>query len=273
MIKATACYDDWIGLDKIDFKREVIFFNNKIDYNILGNENIFKVLLTFSEPEYFRISNSEVILNSNNLDLILTYDEDILDKCPNARKFVLGTSCVKQEEAASIDYMKKEFKVSFICGGKNHLDGHRLRQEIWERQKEIKIKKEFWISSQSSLKDVDNNKIYPKDIDKFLLFKDAQFHICVENSKLNNYFTEKICDCFNTYTVPIYWGSLNIGDYFDKKGIIIFEDIPDMMNKINNLTEKDYYERIDSMLSNKQKVKKYLVDMAYRIKSIVEPLL
>jgi hypothetical protein len=68
------------------------------------------------------------------------------------------------------------------------------------------------------------------------------FHVCVENIKSNNWYTEKIGESFCTKTVPIYWGCSNIGDFYDKRGIITFETKEELINIINNLTPKMYYD-------------------------------
>jgi len=41
-----------------------------------------------------------------------------------------------------------------------------------------------------------------------------EYSIAMENSSQNNYFTEKINDCFLSWTMPIYWGCPNIQNYF-----------------------------------------------------------
>lgn len=46
------------------------------------------------------------------------------------------------------------------------------------------------------------------------------FHICIENSSVPHYWTEKIADSLLGYAVPIYYGAPNILDYFPQKAII-----------------------------------------------------
>lgn len=62
----------------------------------------------------------------------------------------------------------------------------------------------------------------------------------VENTSSRGYFTEKILDCFLLKTIPIYWGCSNIGDFFDIRGIIPFNNVDDLVYISNNLNE-DYY--------------------------------
>ena len=45
---------------------------------------------------------------------------------------------------------------------------------------------------------------------------------------INDFFTDKIIDCFLTGTIPIYHGCQDISDYFDIEGIIIFNENLDL---------------------------------------------
>ncbi|MFZ4724792.1 MAG: glycosyltransferase family 10 domain-containing protein [Paludibacter sp.] len=56
--------------------------------------------------------------------------------------------------------------------------------------------------------------------DKFDALNNYQFSIAIENNVLNDYFTEKISECFLTYTMPIYFGCPNIEEYYDSKSFI-----------------------------------------------------
>ena len=100
-----------------------------------------------------------------------------------------------------------------------------------------------------------NDKIFEYE-SKNLLF-DSMFTICIENIREYNYFTEKIIDAFSTYTIPIYYGCPNIGDYFDANGIIIVETIQDLYDCCLNLSSKDYYEKMNSIINNNKKSLQY----------------
>jgi hypothetical protein len=88
---------------------------------------------------------------------------------------------------------------------------------------------------------------------KFLSIKDYAFSIAIENLSHevdDYYFTEKIIDCFTTGTVPIYYGCPNIGKFFDKKGILIFENDEQLSNILDNLSMDLYYSMMDSIKHN-----------------------
>ena len=60
-----------------------------------------------------------------------------------------------------------------------------------------------------------------------------------------------------TGTVPIYWGCENIGDYFDTRGFIIFNDIEEFKSKIDTFNEATYFNMLPYIKINYEKAKEY----------------
>ncbi len=81
--------------------------------------------------------------------------------------------------------------------------------------------------------------------------KDYMFSIVMENGIYDDYWTEKITDCFATGTIPVYWGSPSIGKHFNMDGIIVFDYSFDM----NILTKETYVSKIDTLKDNLERVK------------------
>jgi hypothetical protein len=84
-----------------------------------------------------------------------------------------------------------------------------------------------------------------------------KFSIVIENGCYENYFTEKIIDCFATKTIPIYYGCPNIGDFFDKESIFVFKDEDDLINTIESIDEDTYEKLISHVEINYIKSKQY----------------
>ncbi len=83
-----------------------------------------------------------------------------------------------------------------------------------------------------------DNKTTDGHPDKSSAIVPYRFSVVMENDSYPDYFTEKITDCFASWTVPIYWGSPSIGDNFNIDGIIIFTDGFDVSSLTVELYEK-----------------------------------
>lgn len=77
------------------------------------------------------------------------------------------------------------------------------------------------------------------------------FHVVVENDFYDNYYTEKLTDCFATGTVPVYLGSPAVGDQFNMDGIILLDEKFD----INSLNEDLYNSKLDAIKDNLERVR------------------
>ena len=80
---------------------------------------------------------------------------------------------------------------------------------------------------------------------------DYMFSVAIENA--DDWFTEKILDCFLTGTVPIYYGTPSITKWFNPDGIIFLEDGFDIEELDEDLYKsmepaiKDNFERAMKM--------------------------
>lgn len=154
-----------------------------------------------------------------------------------------GGTWLRQED---IGISGKSKLVSSIFSNKNWNAYHRMRGRIYERFKNAGTVDFFGSGSENPIE-------Y-----KITGLKDYMFSIVVENSIENDYFTEKLLDCFLTGTIPIYCGTKNVSQYFNKEGIIFFdgdEDLPEILNRLN----KNYYQSIvDHMVANFNLAHKYM---------------
>lgn len=90
---------------------------------------------------------------------------------------------------------------------------------------------------------------------KEVALNDYMFSVTIENDKYETYWSEKILDCFATGTVPIYYGSPDIGDYFNMDGIILLTN--DF--SLNSITPKKYYDMMPAIVDNFNRVLEYNV--------------
>jgi len=203
-------------------------------------------------------SQENLILNSNKFDLILTSFNEVLSSTNNSLLFSLGSSWVKKDFKKLASF----YEISFLCGPKNHhpnnphyLPEHAFRHEIYNNISKIKnIPIKLLYSIDTSKKDY--------------IFNTSQFSIIVENTKRENHFTEKLVDCLITKTIPIYHGCPNIGDFFNKKGIITFNTLEELFNKINLLDEKIYSDKL-AIIEENYNISLEYADFHERVNQII----
>jgi glycosyltransferase involved in cell wall biosynthesis len=236
--------DSWININ-FDFECEIHHCFPRSG----GNKTAFKVLNIATEPSVWCISSEDLRKVSHNFDLILTYRDDLAD-LPNVRFMVYGGCFIH-----GIPQVKR-FEVSFLysVGLNNNMLGYELRKRVWDIRKSLP--QTFKYFSSSIRPPAENDNPWPYKV-KDKLFE-SMFSLIIENTAEKNYFTEKIIDAFQTYTVPIYWGAANIADYFDINGIICFNDIDDLKQIIENLTVDNYYKRLESVVINYNRSMKYI---------------
>jgi hypothetical protein len=222
------------------------------------NTNTYKTILLQLEPEAIVPQEEYLIKNYNKYDYIISFNENILNICPNAIKYIFGSSWVTLEECSTIDIQNKKFEMSSIFGNKMMTIGHAFRRKIFlNREKINSIPKNFFVSYDA---DFFGEKV-PEDMNvcsrksKLDLFKTSQFHLVIENSKQKNYFTEKLIDTLLTFTIPIYYGCPNIAEFFDTTGWIFIENesIDEINDKIKILDENYYYNHLETILQNREK--------------------
>jgi hypothetical protein len=235
-------YDNLKKLDK-----PITFFYDYIPQSFEQlNLNPYNFIFLQEPNELFGM-HTWVKNNHNLFTGILTWGKDVLDNCNNAVLFYHSCNYLEDNYINSFKNKNKTFEVSFLSGAKNLVEGHRLRQNIFLIKDLINIpKKWFYTLSDFNQEDFNNGGIgRPNDFwnNKKICFNESMFHVCVENTKQHNWFTEKISDAFTTKTVPIYWGCPNLSDFgYDERGIIRFESPEELLYIINNLTEEKYYE-------------------------------
>ena len=227
------------------------------------DQSKYRVLIHSVEPSPLKWDASEVLKYHSNFDLILTSERSLIH-LPNVKFFIFGDTWVRNYAPN-----KKDFSVSYLHskGIGAEWNGYKLRSELWNSRKllnEIKFIK-LWYSNRRPPDDI-------SELDKKFDFStkeilyESMFSICIENHSENDYFSEKIIDAFNTYTVPIYYGCKNINTYFDEKGIIKIESLEDLIETVKNLSPNDYYERIEYIHKNKHIFSHFIKNICYHIR-------
>jgi Glycosyltransferase family 10 (fucosyltransferase) C-term len=87
---------------------------------------------------------------------------------------------------------------------------------------------------------------------------DYCFSVAMENYDSLGLFTEKILDCFLSGTIPIFYGTSNIGEYFNEKGFFSFKTQEELISIIDSLSFETYQEMLPYVQENFETAKKYM---------------
>ena len=68
------------------------------------------------------------------------------------------------------------------------------------------------------------------------------FSFACENANYPTYFTEKLTDCFACGTIPVYYGTAGVAQYFDPDGIIFLDQNSPWDNIPWDKLTPEYYE-------------------------------
>ena len=229
------------------------------DYQLSSND--VNILMIMEPNQLFNLHNY-TIQEGHKYDVILTWGQEILDNCSNAIFHPFGISWLDKEYVDNVDQLEKKFEVSFLCGGKQRIEGHHLRHRLYKRENEITIPKQWYYT----LPDYDYNdghhtiqqyEGHPPGSEKKKLWN-SMFSICVENSSNKGYHTEKIIDAFLSKTVPIYWGCPNLEELgYDPNGFIYCNNEDEIITVVNKLTPEDYHSKREAIDYNFELAKHY----------------
>lgn len=224
--------------------------NNEITYFIRDGiyevdnykSNIKVALLTECRPFDIQGRYKYILENENKFDHIVTYDDQLIYElpektCPTPE----GGTWIWPQERQQI-YPKTKL-CSYIVSNKTHTSEQKMRVDLLKTFYEFK----------NHFPDLGlygrGHNPFPEDHDndydgKCEIIKEYAFSIALENWIQDNYFSEKIMDCFLVGTVPIYMGARKIGDYFNIDGIIVVNSQQEVLNEVADLS----FERYDKML-------------------------
>lgn len=205
-----------------------------------------KRILWVVEPDEVSTIKDIVIGRHNEFDLILSHNQEILEKCPNAKLFPHGMSWILDFDFSQ----EKEFCVTSLVGGKQLSANHMIRQQLPKVQNLIESIPVHLFNSINNRYQGDDIERTMKDHDRKNELFYSQFHIAIENFSKVNYFSEKLVDCFQTKTIPIYVGCKNIGDFYDTRGMFIADSLEGIVEICNSLTPETYNNMLEYVEKN-----------------------
>lgn len=228
-------------------QHKICFFTDYCLDSAILSESKRKIAWLLEPPAIYPESYDYVRKHIDMFDYVLTYDRTLTDNrkilyYPCGGCWIPDTGDQRNLPYA-VNIHKKRFIVSIIASDKNQTDGHQLRHAIVKRYPQLSA----YGPSYSLLEYKENALV------------DYMFSIVVENSRIDDYFTEKLIDCFAVGTIPIYWGTKNIGQYFNADGMMIFNDLDDLDMIIPQLTPDLYNSRLQHIQDNFMRHRQYRI--------------
>ena len=228
-----------------DILSEYVFFtdNKLIDVDNSHYNNVKKIAWLL-EPRGINPDMYDWILqNYYKFDRVLTFDRDIISQINNGLFLPYGTYWVEKNNPI------KSKLVSMVASNKSFAVGHKIRHLIY---KHFKNKIETYGT-------ITGNRLP----DKSSGLNDYRFSFAIENCIQDGYFTEKLLDCFATKTIPIYWGTRSVSEFFNSDGIIFIDDFTSIQSLINFLREDVYNSKLKAVEENFNKVDDYHIPEIY----------
>jgi hypothetical protein len=245
-----------------------------VDLFNLADETPYKVFW-HSEPEELVQIEEKLIRNHKFYDLILTYNQEVLSRCSNAKLFPPGAVWTVEPDTS-----QKKFQVSYLTSSKVSCPGHQFRQDIFKvlptslpevvaehglNMQQAKEKFRYLLSLP-----LIKHKSPPYLPDKRSMLVPFQYSIIMENTQRSNNFTEKINDAFATKTIPIYWGAPNISEFYNPDGVLSWNTPQDLFDILNRLTPGYYASKQVVIEENYQRALKYVDRTGNLVKAIQE---
>jgi len=170
----------------------------------------------------------------------------------NSSKYIPSQTCLPWHIGRTYDELvlekhppNKDKLLSAIIGGSVFLPGHKLRQNFIKKVLDSDLPLELF-----------GKNIRPLE-DKTQGLEQYFFSFAIENNSNPDMWTEKLADCFLSWTMPIYYGCTNLTKYFPPKSFIQIDiNSPETTIKElkTKLTHEFWESAIDSIREARQLV-------------------
>jgi len=230
---------------------DIAIFTDRMGYNVEPDNSKTNYLWLIEPPMINGENYSQIGQISHKFKKVFSHNLSIEGRIDN---FVYVPHCGTWLRSQDIGLHDKSKNISFTYSDKQWNPGHKLRHNFAKLLKEKNATVDHFGSG--------SGKHIEFKIDSL---KDYRFAIVMENSVQDDYFTEKIIDCFLSGTIPIYWGTKNISKYFDGDGIIFFPNIDEWgfnmdvaLELMSTLDDSLYQSKLSSIINNFNTAQKYI---------------
>jgi hypothetical protein len=236
---------------------ETVFYTDSELSHALVHDDVVKVAFMLEARHITPGFYGYLEANLDVFDAVLTYDDQLLTRYPEKCVFYPHGSCFIKRQDFSV-YGKSRLVSAISSEKKMGVSGHMMRHAFYELYAN---RSDNWTGPLLAGTEVD---LYGALADRFIDYKldclrEYMFHVAIENCVLDTYFTEKIIDCFVTGTIPIYYGTSKIGEFFDERGILRFSTLEELFEILGSLTAESYRERSEAVARNHELAKQYVL--------------
>ena len=209
-------------------------------------------------PQYFEnwLKNKDFL--ESEFKYLFVRDAEILNTYKNARWwlyawFAYGMDYSRTpmgEPGPLINekaYEDKTKNISIIASNKRMCRMHLVRQEFARKCKRENLADTFGRFDGGEYCDIK------------IPFRHYRYAIAIENFVTPYYWTEKITNCFASYTIPVYLGSSEIVKFFNPDGIIIMKesDFDNLGEFLKQCTPEEYERRLPAVIENYNRLMYY----------------
>ena len=224
---------------------DYIIILNKLESNVKVKvlpENIWAVM---QEP-YIKGIHDWMIFQHNQFSRVYTHHIFNHQKRYHRSQPLLPWHINKTyDELVAMKVPDKTKLLSCISSNKGNFPGHILRVKFIEQLINSRFKIDLF------------GKGYHYVSDKWEALSAYKYSIVIENSSSKDYWTEKIADCYLSFTVPIYFGCTNLDEYFPENSFIKIDinNFQESLEIISNVITSDYWEKnIDSIITARERI-------------------
>ena len=183
-------------------------------------------------PDQYKFIEDNYDFVASRVDGIFTADQRLTHEVGPDGKFLY---CLSNAAPWVMDrdiYTKSKL-VSMIASNKGYTEGHRRRLKVVQAYVDKFGQEDLYgwgLTHELPLKEKSRG------------LADYMFSFACENANYPTYFTEKLTDCFACGTIPVYYGTVGVAQYFDPDGIIFLDQNSPWENIPWDKLTPEYYE-------------------------------
>ena len=183
-------------------------------------------------PDQYKFIEDNYDFVARRVDGIFTADQRLTHEVGPDGKFLY---CLSNAAPWVMDrdiYTKSKL-VSMIASNKGYTEGHRRRLKVVQAYVDKFGQDDLYgwgLTHELPLKEKSRG------------LREYMFSFACENANYPTYFTEKLTDCFACGTIPVYYGTAGVAQYFDADGIIFLDQNSPWENIPWDKLTPEYYE-------------------------------